>query len=95
MRTRAGTWAASEAEARFIERAADADEQWEALLRERQEWVNRPVQPPGLGRSGILELAASTVELRRRKQKVRAGKGRPGVGWGTREVAAAREGVCA
>lgn len=68
VRTKAGTWAATEAEARFIEGSADADDQWDALLKSRQEWVNRPVQPPGLGRSGILELASSTVESRRKKQ---------------------------
>ncbi len=68
VRTRAGTWAVNEAEAAAIERMADADEAWEAELRARAEWVNRPVQPPGLGRSGVLELAASVVELRRQKQ---------------------------
>ncbi len=30
----------------------DADEKWEALLAEGAEWLNKPVQPPGLGRSG-------------------------------------------
>lgn len=50
--TKAGTWAASEAEARYIEQLVDADEKWEALLAEGAEWLNKPVQPPGLGRSG-------------------------------------------
>ncbi len=52
----------------MIEKSADADDQWDAVLQSRQEWINRPEQPPGLGRSGILELAASVVEVRRRKQ---------------------------
>jgi len=31
---------------------ADADEKWEKLLEEHKEWVNPPIQPPGLSRSG-------------------------------------------
>lgn len=54
---------------------ADADEKWEALLRSREEWTNRPVQPPGLGRSGIMEVATAMVDLRRRKQAAAAGNG--------------------
>lgn len=48
--TPAGTWAANEAEARYIEGAVDADEAWDRLLAGKEEWTNRPVQPPGLGR---------------------------------------------
>jgi len=66
--TAAGTWAANETEARAIEASADADEAWEALLATRTEWVNRPTQPPGLSRTGLIEVAAATVELRRRRQ---------------------------
>lgn len=68
VRTAAGTWAANDAEAAFIESSVDADEAWERLLASKQEWVNRPVQPPGLRRSGIMELAVSAVEARRAKQ---------------------------
>lgn len=50
--TAAGTWAASEAEARYIEAMADADEKWDKLQAEGAEWLNKPVQPPGMGRSG-------------------------------------------
>jgi hypothetical protein len=50
--TASGTWAASEAEAKYIEQMVDGDERWEALLAERQEWTNKPLQPPGLARSG-------------------------------------------
>lgn len=66
--TKAGAWAASEAEARYIEQMVDADEKWERTLAEADDWTNKPVQPPGLGRSGIMELAVSSVEARRRKQ---------------------------
>jgi hypothetical protein len=50
--TKAGAWAASEAEARYIEQLVDADEQWDKLMAEGAEWLNKPVQPPGLGRTG-------------------------------------------
>lgn len=46
--TAAGTWAASAEEAKLIEELADADEKWEALLEERADWLNPPVQPEGL-----------------------------------------------
>lgn len=66
--TKAGTWAVDEAEAVYIEKLADQHEQWQQVLEERQEWVNKPLQPPGLSRSGIMEMAVSVVEQRRRKQ---------------------------
>jgi hypothetical protein len=50
--TAAGTWAYDEAEARAIEAAADADEAWDKALAAKEEWTNKPVQPPGLGRCG-------------------------------------------
>jgi hypothetical protein len=31
---------------------ADADDKWDVLLEEHREWTNRPIQPPGLSRSG-------------------------------------------
>ena len=52
MRTKAGAWAENEAEAKLIEHLADGDEKWEKTVAGRQEWINRPIQPPGLGRSG-------------------------------------------
>mmetsp|Transcript_31817 Transcript_31817/g.70685 ORF Transcript_31817/g.70685 Transcript_31817/m.70685 type:complete len:500 (-) Transcript_31817:1816-3315(-) len=66
--TKAGTWAASEAEARYIEQVVDADERWEKQMQGREDWLNRPAQPPGLARTGIMEMAVSMVEMRRRKQ---------------------------
>jgi acetyl-CoA carboxylase carboxyl transferase subunit alpha len=74
-RTAAGTWAPTEAEAAYIEAAADADEQWEQLVKGKEEWTNRPVQPPGLARSGVMEVAVSMVEARRRKQQQQGGGG--------------------
>lgn len=67
--TAAGTWAANEAEARYIEQSVESDERWERLMRGREAWTNKPVQPPGLGRTGVLEMAVAAVELRRRKQQ--------------------------
>ncbi|KAG1676463.1 hypothetical protein FOA52_002283 [Chlamydomonas sp. UWO 241] len=72
VRTEAGAWAADAGEAAYIEGLVDADEKWDKLMEGRQEWVNRPVQPPGLGRSGVMELAVSMVEMRRRKQAAAA-----------------------
>lgn len=68
VRTKAGAWAVSEAEASYIEKLVDADEKWEKTLEGCQDWVNRPIQPPGLSRSGVMEMAVSMVEQRRRKQ---------------------------
>jgi hypothetical protein len=50
--TKAGAWALTDAEASYIEGLADADDRWDALMKGKEEWVNRPLQPPGLGRSG-------------------------------------------
>lgn len=69
VRTKAGAWAASEAEAKFIEQMVDGDEMWEMQLQNRKDWINKPIQPPGLGRSGVMEMAVSMVEMRRRKQQ--------------------------
>ena len=52
MRTKAGAWAVSEAEASFIEKLVDADEKWDKMMEGCQEWINKPIQPPGLSRSG-------------------------------------------
>jgi acetyl-CoA carboxylase carboxyl transferase subunit alpha len=74
--TKAGAWAANEAEAKLIEQMVDGDEKWEKLMEGREEWVNRPVQPPGLNRSGVMEMAVSMVEMRRRKQAAATGTSR-------------------
>ncbi len=58
----------------------DADEKWDRLVAGRDEWLNRPLQPPGLGRSGIEEMAVSMVEARRRKQQAAGGSGGNGSG---------------
>ena len=50
--TKMGTWAPTEADAELIELMADKDEEWEASLKGKGEWLNRPAQPPGLLRSG-------------------------------------------
>ena len=73
--TAAGTWAASEAEAAYIAASVDADEAWEATLAGAAEWTNKPVQPPGLGRSGVMEMAVNMVEARRRKPAAAAAAG--------------------
>ena len=52
MHTAAGTWAFSEAEARQIEKSVDADEKWVSSLEGKDQWINRPAQPPGLMRTG-------------------------------------------
>lgn len=69
VKTKAGAWAVSEAEAKFIEQLADGDERWASQLENKKDWVNRPIQPPGLSRSGVMEMAVSMVEMRRRKQQ--------------------------
>jgi len=51
-----------------LQAAVDADEAWEKRMEGKEEWVNRPVQPPGLHRTGVMELAVSMVEARRLKQ---------------------------
>ena len=50
--TKVGTWAPTETDAEVIEMMADKDEEWEASLAGKDEWINRPAQPPGLLRSG-------------------------------------------
>eukprot|EP00775_Hariotina_reticulata_P012784 gene12784-12912_t len=71
--TPAGTWAYNEAEARYIEASVNADEAWDKALDGKQDWTNKPVQPPGLGRTGIMEMAVTMVEARRRKQAAAEG----------------------
>jgi acetyl-CoA carboxylase carboxyl transferase subunit alpha len=73
VQTAAGTWAYSEAEAAAIEAAVDADEAWDKTLAAKGDWTNKPLQPPGLGRTGIMEMAVTMVEARRRKQAAAAG----------------------
>ena len=61
VRTKVGTWALSEAEAAMIELSADRDEKWEASLAGKEQWLHKPLQPPGLLRSG---KASSTAGRR-------------------------------
>lgn len=58
--TAAGTWAFSEAEARQIEKSVDADEKWVSSLEGKDQWINRPTQPPGLMRTGELSTHPTT-----------------------------------
>ena len=60
MRTKAGTWALNQGEAAAIEAAADADDRWEKSLEGKDQWLMRPLQPPGLLRSGGRWLRASS-----------------------------------
>lgn len=50
--TSAGTWAPNEEEARMIEAIVDRDEAWEESLKGREQYIDRPIQPPGLLGSG-------------------------------------------
>ena len=52
MTTKAGTWAPTQEEADRIEAIVDRDERWEQSLAGKEEFINRPLQPPGLLRSG-------------------------------------------
>jgi acetyl-CoA carboxylase carboxyl transferase subunit alpha len=72
VQTAAGTWAVSEAEAAHIAASVDADEAWDKAMEGKGVWTNKPVQPPGLGRTGIMEMAVTMVEARRRKQAAAA-----------------------
>ena len=56
--TKLGTWAPTEADAELIELMADKDQEWEASLKGKSEWLNRPAQPPGLLRSGAASCRA-------------------------------------
>lgn len=64
-RTAAGTWAPTADEAAMVEALADADEAWDARLRGKDEWVNKPAQPPGLLRSGVMETTLAMAEAAR------------------------------
>ncbi|PRW39371.1 CTP-phosphoethanolamine cytidylyltransferase isoform A [Chlorella sorokiniana] len=64
--TKAGTWAPTEDDAKFIEMMADMEEKWQQTLLTKQEWVNKPQIPQGVTQAGLLELAAAAVESRRR-----------------------------
>ena len=50
--TKAGTWAPNEEEARMIEAIVDRDEEWDKSLEGREQYLDRPIQPPGLLGSG-------------------------------------------
>lgn len=58
----------NETEAKAIEAAADADERWERSLEGKDQWLMRPLQPPGLLRSGealAADLSAQQLESSR------------------------------
>lgn len=67
--TKMGTWAVDEREAELCELIADQDERWDEAIVGKEQWINKPAQPPGLLRSGIMELSLAMVEQRRRQQK--------------------------
>ncbi|BDA44272.1 Acetyl-coenzyme A carboxylase carboxyl transferase subunit [Coccomyxa sp. Obi] len=71
-RTAMGTWAPTQEEAEVVEMIADKDEEWEERLKGKSAWINKPAQPPGLLRSGIMELSISMIEARRRQQAAAA-----------------------
>ena len=62
MTTKAGTWAPTQEEADRIEAIVDRDERWEQSLAGKEEFINRPLQPPGLLRSGTRPHLAPHVK---------------------------------
>ena len=50
--TKAGTWAVDEREAELCELIADQDERWDEAIVGKEQWINKPAQPPGLLRTG-------------------------------------------
>ncbi|DBA90496.1 TPA: hypothetical protein ACH3X1_003759 [Trebouxia sp. C0004] len=67
--TKMGTWAVDEREAELCELIADQDERWDEAIVGKEQWINKPAQPPGLLRTGIMELSVAMVEQRRRQQE--------------------------
>ena len=59
--TNAGTWVPNKEEADMVEAIVDRDERWERSLAGKEEWLKRPLQPPGLLRSGMGILSACIV----------------------------------
>lgn len=56
-----GTWAVDEREAELCELIADQDERWDESIVGKEQWINKPAQPPGLLRSGQLPLQTQPV----------------------------------
>lgn len=54
--TKMGTWAVDEREAELCELIADQDERWDEAIKGKEQWINKPAQPPGLLRTGLLLL---------------------------------------
>lgn len=52
--TKMGTWAVDEREAELCELIADQDDRWDEAIVGKEQWINKPAQPPGLLRSGQL-----------------------------------------
>ena len=48
-----GTWAVDEREAELCELIADQDERWDEAIKGKEQWINKPAQPPGLLRTGM------------------------------------------
>lgn len=65
--TKAGTWAPNQEEADMIEAIVDRDERWEESLIGKEHFLDRPFQPPGLLRSGVLELSVAMMEVSKRQ----------------------------
>ena len=54
--TKAGTWAPNQEEANMIEAIVDRDERWEESLVGKEQYIDRPIQPPGLLGSGLFTI---------------------------------------
>lgn len=54
--TKMGTWAVDEQEAELCELIADQDERWDEAIVGKEQWINKPAQPPGLLRTGQSSL---------------------------------------
>lgn len=75
-----GTWAVDEREAELCELIADQDERWDEALKGKEQWINKPAQPPGLLRSGTFPAAthsclavwAKAVQNRHRSSRLKA-----------------------
>ena len=56
--TKMGTWAVDEREAELCELIADQDERWDEAILGKEQWINKPAQPPGLLRTGQSTLCS-------------------------------------
>ncbi|RMZ55871.1 hypothetical protein APUTEX25_003837, partial [Auxenochlorella protothecoides] len=80
--TKAGTWAPTEADARYIEKCADADEKWEQSLIGKEQWLNPPkVDHPGWLKPGWTEFVLALEEALE-EEEAEAEEGEAGEGAG-------------